>query len=108
MAFHAYRGKRRIDVCSGVIVWSLIEHQFVIRNPHSCTRFKSHRHYHSLVVNIGAISAAQIHELILKTIMAPNDRVLTRYMAPRKRNGIVGRPADGCSIVDCPLKWLDP
>src|SRR6516165_6771731 len=108
MAFHADRGKCGIDIRSRIIVGSLIEHQFVVRYPYSRTGFESHRHYHPLIVNIGTISAAQVHKLILKTIMAPNDRVLARYMAPRKRNGIVDRPPDGCSIVDCPLKWLNP
>jgi hypothetical protein len=29
-------------------------------------------------------------------------------VAARKRNRVVGCPANGCSIADCSLEWLNP
>jgi hypothetical protein len=108
MPFHTDRCKRCIYICARFIVGSLIEHKLVIRDSHSSARLKSNGHYHALIIHECAIATSQIHNLVLKTIMTPHNRVLARNMVTGQCDSIVRRPTDRGGIIDFSFEWLSP
>lgn len=106
MAFHACRGECRIDMVCGVIVRSLVEHEFVIRNTYLCARFKSDRHYDTLIVYERSVAATEIHDLVLVPVMASNNSVLAGNMVPLQADSIVSCPTDGGGVINFTFKWF--
>src|SRR5271167_3242063 len=108
MAFHTDCSKGRIYISCGFIVGSLIEDKLVIRDSHASARLKCNGHDHPLIIDECAITTSQIHNLILETVMTPDDGVLARNMIARQCNGIIRRPTDRGGIIDCSFEWLSP
>jgi hypothetical protein len=85
---------------TGKIVLHLLESQFVAANANRIA-VDHCRHNHTLVIDKGAVAAAEIDELITVAIVTPQKRVLTgNKRAATQANGIIASAADGRSVAN--------
>ena len=89
------------------------KNQHVVGDADARAVGQRHGHDHALVVDVGAIAAAEVDELVLPAIVAADDGVLPgNQRAETQAHRILPRAPDGRRISDgniegVGLGWLD-
>src|ERR1700733_8550495 len=91
---------------SALIARDRFKDQFIIGDSNPRAGLEDNRHDDTLVVDKGPVTAAQIHNLILVSVVAANDRVLPGYVITGKSNRVIDGAPNSSSILYCPLKRL--
>ena len=74
---------------AALITWILFEDKLKIGNSDPSSGLQHDGHDHTLVIDECPIAATQIHNLILESIVATNDRMLPGYMVAWECNRVV-------------------
>ncbi len=74
---------------AALITGILFEDKLKIGDPDPSSGLQHDGHDHTLVIDERPIAATQIHNLILESIVATNDRMLPGYMVAWECNRVV-------------------
>ena len=99
-AVHAARHRRGCPLAAFEIGF-LLENQIVVGDADARSALERHGHDHTLIVDVGAVAAAEVHELILVAVVAADDGVLPADRgAEVQANRVLRRAADGGGVQD--------
>jgi hypothetical protein len=91
---------------SALIARDGFKDEFEIGDSDPRAGLKDDGHDDTLVIDEGPVTAAQIHNLILESVVAANDRVLPGYVITGKSDRVIDGSPNSGSILYCPLKRL--
>src|SRR6516164_8530988 len=89
---------------AALIARDRFENELIIGDSNPRPWLEHHRHDDALIIHEGPVTAAQIHDLILESIVAANDRMLPGYVITWKSDRIIDGSPNRGSILYCPLE----